>query len=103
MPSVCTIEERIESIELSQPTKKTPPRPAPRKRRGILKQPTNRFDNFSEDAFARASKGYSSCREESAPRHKKQLSGYQSEIDPKTAKSCSKRHMRRIKSSEGIK
>ena len=101
MPTICTIEERIENIEL-EPKTKTPPRPAPRKRKGILKQPTDRFDHFNE-SFQRSAKGYSSCREDNPSRRTKKMSGYQSEIDPKTTKSCSKRHMRRIKSSEGIK
>ena len=100
-----TIEERIEQLELES-QKKTPPRPAPRKRKGILKQPTAAFDHFDdrqESSFARASKGYSSCREDGPRSRRKGMSGYQSEIDPNARKSCSKRHMRRIKSSEGIK
>ena len=107
-----TIEEKLENIELrEEPTtanvpppvsRNTPPQPAPRKRKGILKQPKVDFDSN----FERHAKGYSSCRESSS--HKKsprKISGYQSEMDPNAARSktCSKRHMRRTKSSEMIR
>jgi len=109
-----TIEEKLENIELrEEPTtasvppppvsRNTPPQPAPRKRKGILKQPKVDFDTN----FERHAKGYSSCRESSS--HKKsprKISGYQSEMDPNSAarsKTCSKRHMRRTKSSEMIR
>jgi len=104
-----TIEEKLENIELREEpanvpppvSRNTPPQPAPRKRKGILKQPKVDFDSN----FERHAKGYSSCRESSS--HKKsprKISGYQSEMDPNAARSktCSKRHMRRTKSTEMI-
>ena len=106
-PSQCpinTIQEQMETIDLSSPQAKkpqVPPRPAPRKRvKGILKHTEQLPIEAKVEFFDRNHHTSASVRER-RPNHRVKPSGYQSEMDPNQMKACSKR-LRRTRSTDLI-
>ena len=100
------IVQEISAIDLTVTSKPpVPPRPAPRKRvKGILKNKNQNVEIPIEaqvDPFITRGHTHSVSVRERRSNHssRKKVSGYQSVMDPKMAKSCSKR-LRRTRSTD---
>ena len=100
------IVQELSAIDLTVSTKPpVPPRPAPRKRvKGILKNKHQNVEIPIEaqvDPFMTRGHVHSASVRERRTNHssRPKVSGYQSEMDPKMAKACSKR-LRRTRSTD---